>query len=162
MSFTCVDTHYDEVYALSKKTVYVYKHSGSSWVEVHKFDVTLNDISLSIRNNKIFTAQRISLCSMSAGFITVNQSNSKINDHKITVYSLSGELLQTHSVPGPDNTVGHSGAVAPQVMSEKGEFSVLELQPPASQPRSAVLFNSNLYVLSSSNRILKYVPICCA
>ena len=33
-----------------------------------------------------------------------------------------------------------------QVMSEQGEFSVLQLKPPVSQPRSAVLFNNHLYV----------------
>ena len=46
-----------------------------------------------------------------------------------------------------------------QVMSEQGEFSVLQLQPPAKWPRSAVLFNNQLYISSNSlgdKRIYKY------
>ena len=44
-----------------------------------------------------------------------------------------------------------------QVMSEQGEFSVLQLQPPVSRPRSAVLFNNNLYVTSYDKKaIYKY------
>ena len=35
-----------------------------------------------------------------------------------------------------------------QVMSEQGEFTVLQLQPPVSRPRSAVLFKNNLIVAS--------------
>ena len=35
-----------------------------------------------------------------------------------------------------------------QVMSEQGEFSVLQLQPPVSRPRSAVLWKDQLYVTS--------------
>ena len=34
------------------------------------------------------------------------------------------------------------------VMSEQGEIGVLQLQPPVSGPRSAVLFNNQLYVTS--------------
>ena len=36
-----------------------------------------------------------------------------------------------------------------QVMSEQGEFSVLQLQPSVSEPRSAALFDNRLYVTSS-------------
>ena len=46
-----------------------------------------------------------------------------------------------------------------QVMSEQGEFSVLQLQPPVLDPRSAVLYNNNLYVTSTSYgkaKIYKY------
>ena len=45
-----------------------------------------------------------------------------------------------------------------QVMSEQGEFSVLQLQPPVAFSSSAVLFNNQLYVKSAwSNTISKFI-----
>ena len=82
------------------------------------------------------------------------------------MYSLSGELLQTYgrrldddagdlSYPYiSDDDDDGSVLIADrdidrlQVMSEHGEFSVLQLQPPVSRPRSAVLFNNQLFVTS--------------
>ena len=44
-----------------------------------------------------------------------------------------------------------------QVMSEQGEFSVLQLQPPVTGPSAAVLLNDCLYLVSHYNRsIHKY------
>ena len=93
------------------------------------------------------------------------------------VYSLSGELLQTYGARGSrdagqfdhpyicaDDDDG-SVLIADwnndrlQVMSEQGEFSVLQLQPPVSRPLGAVLFNNQLYVVSNpgfGNSIYKY------
>ena len=87
-------------------------------------------------------------------------------DDTIKVYSLSGELLQTYDAHGngdagqldgpyiSDDDDDGSVLIADRsnrlkVMSEQGEFCVLQLQPPVSQSRSAVLFNNELYVTSS-------------
>ena len=95
------------------------------------------------------------------------------NDYAIKVYSLSGELLQTHGRRGTE----HAGCLSYpyisdddddgsvliadqrnhrlQVMSEQGEFSVLQLKPVVSGPRSAVLFNNQLYV-SQLDQLVQY------
>ena len=89
------------------------------------------------------------------------------------VYSLSGELLQTygtwdygdvgyfrHAVINEDEDDG-SVLIADQVsstlqvMTEQGEFSALQLQPPVSKPRSAVLFNNQLYITSWHGELIK-------
>ena len=91
------------------------------------------------------------------------------------VYSLSGELLQTYGARGGGDAAKLNGPFIGdddddgsvliadygndrlQVMSEQGEFSVLQLQPPISQPCSAMLFNKQLYVISEDdNLIYKY------
>ena len=87
-------------------------------------------------------------------------------DDTIKVYSLSGELLQTYGTRGRGDAgqldcpyisddddddsvlIADNGNDRLQVMSEQGEFSVLQLQPPVSRPRCAVLFNNQLYVAS--------------
>ena len=125
--------------------MFVYKHSGSGWVKVQSFSVDLDDwITLSVKNNQI------KCCSSRNG--------------KIAVYSLSGELLQTYGTRGCGNTGqldwpyicadDDDGSVLIadrrnnrlQVMSEQGEFGVLQLQPPVSSPCSAVLIKNQLYV----------------
>ena len=86
----------------------------------------------------------------------------------VQVHSLRGELLQTHVAPGrrgagqsknryicdddDDGSVliADCGNNRLQVMSEQGEFNVLQLKPPVSVPRSAVLFNNQLYLTSGT------------
>ena len=93
-------------------------------------------------------------------------------DDTIKVYSLSGELLQTYGTHGrgdagqlnlpyiSDDDDDGSVLIADQfndrlqVMSEQGEFSVLQLQPPVSCPRSAVQLNNQLYVTSEQNNVI--------
>ena len=137
--------------------MHVYKHSGiSSWVKVHSFSVALTGwITLSVKNNQI------KCCSTS--------------DNMIAVYSLSGELLHTYGKSGKGDAGTFDWAficaddddgsvlIADhdnnrlQVMSEQEEFSVLQLQPPVSRPRGAVLFNNKLYVTSEDkNQIYRY------
>ena len=136
--------------------MFVYKDSESSLVKVHSFRVDLNGtVTLSVKNNQI------KCCSSF--------------DTKIVIYSLSGKLLQTYGTHGRDDA-GHfcfpyicadddDGSVLIadrnncrlQVMSEQGEFSVLQLQPPVSVPSSAVLFNNQLYVTSDWDKsLIKY------
>ena len=100
-------------------------------------------------------------------------------ENSIKVYSLSGELLQTYGTLGRADAgqlyspcisdddgsvlIADCGNNRLQVMSEQGEFSVLQLQSPVPQPCSAVLFNNNLYVTSSAdgnNAIHKYIYSC--
>ena len=125
------------------------------WLQIRSIDLDFDDkgytLTLSISNNQ--------LTCCSAG------------DGSIKVYSLSGELLQTYGTRGrgdagqldcpfiSDDDDDGSVLIADrdidrlQVMSEQGEFNVLQLQPPVSrpsvsQPRSAVLFNNQLFVTS--------------
>ena len=115
------------------------------------------------------------------GFVTLSVKNNQIKcclfyEAKIEVYSLRGELLRTHSTYNGDDArqltcqyisdddrdgnvlIVDKGNSRLQVMSEQGEFSVLQLQPPVSHPRSAVLFNNQLYVTThKSAEVSKYV-----
>ena len=87
-------------------------------------------------------------------------------DDTIKVYSLSGELLQMYGTSGRGGAgnlrrprisdddddgsvlIADCGNDRLQVMSEQGEFSVLQLRPPVSRPTSAVLFNNHVFVTS--------------
>ena len=151
-NFLSVVAHEDQVCAANwteTNKVFVCKHNGSSWVKVHSFNVDLKGlITLSVKNNQI-------------------KCCSAYND-KIAVYSLSGELLQTFGSHGRgdagqvnspyiyDDDDDGSVLIADrnndrlQVMSEQGEFSVLQLEPPVTRPIRAELCNNRLYVLSNS------------
>ena len=95
----------------------------------------------------------------------------------IRVYALDGSLVQTFGNRGSggegefyfpfvaDADVDGSVLITDcynnrlQVMSEQGEFSVLQLQWPVSKPRGAMFFNNQLYVTSWSKQTLcKYMP----
>ena len=151
--FTSVVAHRDQTYAADceKCQTQVFQHNGTSsprFIKIrsidHNFEDKYGSLTLSISNNQL------KCCS--AG------------DGSIKVYSLSGELLQTYGVRGCDGAgqldwpyisdddddgsvlITDCGNDRLQVMSEQGEFSVLQLQPPVSRPRSSVLFNKQLYV----------------
>ena len=125
----------------------------------HDFNANKGTLTLSISNNQL------KCCS--------------IGDDSIKVYSLSGELLQTYGTLGrgaagqlycpyiSDDDDDGSVLIADrnnnrlQVMSEQGEVSVLQLQPPVSQPRSAVLFESHMFVTSWNKKtIYRYKYSC--
>ena len=113
-------------------------------------------------------------------FLTLSISNNQLNccsaeNAIIKVYSLNGELLQTYGAQGRGDAcqlycpfisdddddgsvlIADYGNNRLQVMSKQGQFSVLQLQPPVSRPRSAVLFKNHLYVTSEHDkRIYKY------
>ena len=152
--FTSVVVHRDQVYAANHgdTQIQVFQHHDTSsprWRKTRSIghdlvgkDVTL---TLSISNNQL------KCCS--AG------------DGSIKVYSLSGELLQTYGTLGPGDAgrlkcpfisdddgsvlIADGGNNRLQVMSEQGEFNILQLQPPVARPGSAVLFNNQLYVMTS-------------
>ena len=124
-------------------------------IDKHDFSTEKNFLTLSISNNQL------KCCSAEDGVIKV--------------YSLSGELLQTCGTRGRGDAgqlywpfvsdddddgsvlIADYGNDRLQVMSEQGEFSVLQLQPPVSRPCGAVLFKNNLYVASiDHNQIHKY------
>ena len=149
--FSSVAVYQDHVYAArhSSDEVLVYKHSGG-WKKVHSFNVIRGFTMLSVQNNQL------KCCS--------------IGEDKISVYSLTGQLLQAHGSRESDDAgkfccpyicgddidgsvlIADWGNDRLQMMSEQGGFSVLQLQPPVSQPRSAVLFNNNLYVVSEDKK----------
>ena len=173
-NFTSVVVHQDQVYAADRKKcqtqVFQYNKTliprwmrigSTGWTKLKSIDHDFNEkgstLTLSISNNQL------KYCST--------------GDNSIKVYSLSGELLQTYGTSGRDDASqlycpyisddDDDGSVLIadqyndrlQVMSEQGEFSVLQLQPPAKWPRSAVLFNNQLYISSNSlgdKRIYKY------
>ena len=135
------------------RTVYNYKHCGNRWVKVRSFGVDWGGwITLSVKNNQI------KCCST--------------RENKIVVYAPNGELLQAYGTRGsgdasllnfPYVSAGDASVnllIADrnndrlQVMSEQGEFSVLQLQPPVSRPTSAVIFKNQLYVTSETNKAL--------
>ena len=112
-------------------------------------------------------------------FQTLSISNNQLkccsrDDGLIKVYTLSGELLLSigasihgygdagylaHPYISDDDDEGSvliadTGNDKLKVMSEQGEFSVLQLQPPVSRPRSAVLFNNQLYVTSHNEKLI--------
>lgn len=95
-------------------------------------------------------------------------------DHIISVYSLTGELLQTYGTEGNGDAgrlkfsrfcdyydAGGSVLIADhgnnrlQVMTEQGEFSIVELQPSVTQPCGAALLDNHLYVTSHSNKAIR-------
>ena len=167
-----VVVHRDQVYAADceQNQTQVFQHNdtassksaaAATWTKLRTIDHEFHNkfwITISISNNQL------KCCS--AG------------DHIIKVYSLqSGELLRKNSTRGSaesnqlycpfisddDGSALIAGSIKDrlQVMSEQGEFTVLQLEPPVPVPRSAVLFNNCLYVTSSpdkgrKNAIYKY------
>ena len=145
--FSSVVVYQDQIYVAryASDKVRVYKHSGG-WKKVCSFNVISGFVTLSVQNNQV------KCCSF--------------NEHKIAVYSLTGRLLRTHDSKGSGDAgqfnypyiccddkdgsvlIADEGNNRLQVMSEQGEFSVLQLQPPVSRPCGTVLFNNNLYVVS--------------
>ena len=142
----------------------MFQHNGTSskgWRQLRSFDHDFAEegyiLTLSISNNQL------KCCSALCGIIKV--------------YSLSGELLQTHGTRGsgaagrlndPFISDDDGSVLMPdlsndrlQVMSEQGQFSVLQLQPSVSGPRSAVLFNNQLYVTSVSHGNIKISKYAC-
>ena len=154
--FTSVVVHHDQVYAAEcrdnqTRVLQLAETSPPRWCQLrsidHDFASKSQTLTLSISNNQL------KCCSWA--------------ESTIKVYSLSGELLQTYGTPGRADAgqlrtpaisdddddgsvlIADCGNHRLQVMSEQGEFSVLQLQPRVSRPCSAVLFNNQLYVTSS-------------
>ena len=161
--FTNVVTHQDKVYVTryDSDQTQVFQHNNRTsprWRQPRSIDHDLKTkactLTVSISNNQL------KCCS----FV----------DDIIKVYSLSGQLLQTYGTHGhgeagqlyrPFINDSDDGSVLIadcnngrlQVMSEQGEFSVLQLEPPVSRPRSAVLFNNHVFATSFSEQtIYKY------
>ena len=123
---------------------------STGWTKLKSIDHDFNEkgstLTLSISNNQL------KYCST--------------GDNSIKVYSLSGELLQTNGTRGSDDAGqlycpyisdgDDDGSVliadwsknSLHVINEQGEFSLLQLPLPVFRPRSAVLFNNQLYVTS--------------
>ena len=163
-AFSSVVVHQDQVYAtdceIHQTQVFLHDTSQSGWRQLkcinHDFGLGNDILTLSISNDQL------KCCSA--------------RDGRIKVYSLSGELLRIHrtttcgrGLSGKLNCpfirdddddgsvlIVDGGRDRLQVISEQGEFSVVHLQPPVSQPSSAVL-NKNLYVTSCTEKyIYKY------
>ena len=165
--FRSVVVHQDQVYAAdsSKNQTQVFQYNATSsprWTHIrsidHDFEKKGATLTLSISNNQL------KCCSYAIG--------------TIKVYSLSGgELLRTHTASDLGDTGDTGQFYRPiisdddddgsvliadchndrlLVMSEQGEFSVLQLQPPVSQPLRAVMFNNQLYVQCYAGKICYY------
>ena len=156
--FVSVVVYQNDVYAASAddSTIYVFKYDGVQWEKVRSFGVDLGGIvSLSVRNDQI------KCCSVM--YETTN------------VYSLTGELLDCKDTcRHADNRLNGCPFICDdsddaslllvdvscgrvQVMNEQGELCVLSLEPPVSQPRSALLYSNHLYVTSlDTNCIYTY------
>ena len=173
--FTSVVVHQDLVYAADSKNnqTQVFQHSERPKPRFR----LLRSIDLDFSSRFRHQTGWLRLRSIDHDFkgkgsaltlsININQlSCCSVNDATIKVYSLNGELLQTYGTQGRGDAgqfdhpyisaddddgsvlIVDQGNNRLQVMSEQGEFSVVQLQPTVSQPRSAVLFNNNLYVKS--------------
>ena len=157
--FTSVVVHQDQVYAADSnaKQTQVFQHISASEPRWRLLRSVFTDI------DKTGRPLRLS--------ISKNQLKFCSTEDTIKVYSLSGELLQTYVIRGCDDadqlyhpvisdTDDDGSVLITPVMSEQGEFSVLQLQPPVSRPSCAVLFNNQLYVTSlpwsGKNSIYKY------
>ena len=126
---------------------------GRNWEKVRSFSLERDDsVPLAVHGDQI------TCCS--------------VWENEITAYSLSGELLRTHSGFG-DIGVSQFNHLTLcdvddddralvidynndrlQVMSGQGEFSVLQLAPPVAMPNRAVLFNDCLYLVSHYDRFI--------
>ena len=153
--FTSVTKHNEQIYAATVKgttsMIYVYRFSKNffnkwSWKVELKFSIVVGNVSLCTTDSEI-------MCCSS-------------NDHKIAMYTLTGQLRPVYGSFGSVEAgqmnspytcyiddecslliADHSNHRL-QVMQTTGEFSVLELKPPVLQPRSAVLLDSHIYVTS--------------
>ena len=99
---------------------------------------------------------------------------SSYNFNEIQVYSLTGKLLENYSTRNHMVTaqldcpfictsdsdgcvlLADSASHRLQVMSERGEFKSLQLQPQMTSPCSAALFYDDMYVASEGKVIRKY------
>ena len=170
--FRSVIVHQDQVYAADRKKcqtqVFRYNKTltprwprieSTGWTKVksidHDFKQNNWPLTLSISNNQL------KCCS--------------IGDDSIKVYSLSGELLRTYGTRGSGDAgrldcpyisdddddgrvlIADRNNNRLQVMSEQGEVSVLQLQPPVTSPLRAVLFKNHVFVASWDKKaIYKY------
>ena len=131
--------------------------------EIHVFDYSQSAL-IQTRTVKLRFSAIGGTLRLRAGNNRLTCSNTA--HHEILVYSLSGKFLQAFSRQGSgdagrlgspiicDVDIEGSVLIADfdnnrlQVMSEQGEFRVLDLQPQVSQPESAVIFSGDLYVTS--------------
>ena len=124
------------------------------WLNVtsidHDFETKHSALTLSISNNQL------KCCSAKDGTIEVHLPGGKL----LQTYGArgsgdAGQLLAPYITDdGDDNDgsvlIADCGNDRLQVMSEQGEFSVLQLQPTVSRPCRAALFNNQLYIISTS------------
>ena len=158
-NFTSVVVHEDQVYSAdgNAKQIQVFQYKSTSEIRWRQLKSVIADIDKTGRPLKLS--------------ISKNQLKFCSTEDTIEVYSLSGELQQTYVMRGCDDagqlyhpvisdTDDDGSVLITPVMSEQGEFSVLQLQPPVSRPSCAVLFNNQLYVTSlpwsGKNSIYKY------
>ena len=132
-----------------------------------------------MRNDRWETRDTISLARVvkNDAYVTLATANGKIfacsaDDAKVFVLSQSGEVMQTHGKPGSDRAgelnnprlcavdSEESMLVADcdndrlQVCDRHGQWSVLDLQPPVTEPVGAAVIDNKLYVCSYSEKTL--------
>ena len=160
-SFSCVIFHQNQLYAAD-----CYKN------EIHVFDYKRKALT-KIRTIKLRYKES------SDGVLKMCAANNRLTcsateNHEIQVYSSDGEFLHTYGKFGSvgagcldtpligDSDVAGCVLVADcnndrlQVMSEQGQFFVLDLQPEVSKPLGAAIFNDHLYVASECKTLHKY------
>lgn len=157
---TNVATYQNRVYAT---------HTTGGRTDIHEYTFDVN-----------WLGRHIVDMTSEAGWMTLSARGNDVTccstkNGKIGVLTTSGQLRHAYGEPGSGGA-GHlsmaticdddddgsvlladNGNGRLQVMSERGEFSVLRLQPPPPQPSAAVLFNNCLFVTSArSKAITKY------
>ena len=138
--------------------MHIFSYGAGSWKKVRDFPLGYHEsqyyISVAVKGD------RITCCSYSF--------------HEIQVYSLTGKRLENYSTRNQMVTsqlgcpfictsdsdgcvlLADSASHRLQVMSERGEFKSLQLQPQMTSPCSAALFYDDMYVASEGKVIRKY------
>ena len=156
--YSSVIVHQNQIYA-----------AESASREIHVFDYTesaltkLRTIKLLFAHNKNKRDATLKMCATNNGLACSSSTHNEIQE-----YSFSGEFRQIYGRPGSGEAgqlafpricdVDTSGSVLItdcdnnrlQVMSEQGEFCVLDLEPEVSGPVSAAIFSGHLYVTSGN------------
>ena len=147
-------------------------YSGVIFHQNHLYATECNENEIHVFDHKrsvLIQTRTVKLrFSEPGGTLRIRAANNRLTcstttHHEILVYSLSGEFLQAYGRPGSGDAdrldspiicdVDTAGNVLIadcdndrlQLMSEQGEFCVLDLQPHVSHPESAVIFNGYLY-----------------
>ena len=163
-SFSCVIFHQNQLYAADcyKNEIHVFDYKRKALTKIRTIKLRYKESSdIDDRFFKLYATNNRLICSSS-------------ENHEIYVYSSNGECLQTYGKLGSgdegcldtpvigDSDVAGCVLVADyennrlQVMSEQGEFFVLDLQSEVSKPSVTAIFNDHLYVASDWRTLYKY------
>ena len=149
-------THQDEIYAAAEGSYSVvcrYKSTGGArWEKALCFPVIDGWKTLKVNRNRVICGSQ--------------------HENEVAVYHMNGTLIRRRGQSGSKKVGQFSGLYVSdaddtgsvliadrwnnklQVMSLRGTFRIVSLKPKVEQPRAAVLFNGDLYVMSCATKSL--------